>query len=97
MVSPEDKPPKIAKETITGPIVVPTLLIPPAKLNRILPFEGSPIFIAKGFAAICCKENPNPTVNSPEINKGKEALFEAGMKSKVPKADIINPKAKPFL
>ena len=87
----------MANETITGPMVVPTLLMPPAKLKRMFPFEGSPICIARGLAAICCKENPKPTVNSPEINKGKEALFEAGIKSKVPKAEIINPKDKPFL
>ena len=55
--------PKIAKLIIKGPIVVPTLFIPPAKLSLCDPFSGSPITIAKGLAAVCCKENPSPTIN----------------------------------
>ena len=87
----------MAKETITGPIVVPTLFIPPAKLKRIFPFEGSPICIANGFAAICCKEKPRPTINKPEISNGKDSLFEAGINKSVPNAEINRPNERPFL
>ena len=60
-------PPKMAKPNKTGPIVVPKLLIPPARLNRCDPFAGSPKLIANGLAAVCCKENPIPTINNPVI------------------------------
>ena len=45
--------PEIAKLTITGPTVVPTLFIPPAKLNLCEPFFGLPILMTSGFAAVC--------------------------------------------
>ena len=70
--------PNIAKLTSNGPSVVPTLFTPPAKLNRCDPFRGSPMTIAKGFAAVCCNEKPSPTINSPEIIKGNEAVSAAG-------------------
>ena len=95
--SPEETPPKMAKETITGPIVVPTLLIPPAMLKRMFPLDGSPIWMARGLAAICCKANPSPTMNNPEINMINEALLEAGINNKVPTAEMMSPNASPFL
>ena len=52
-----------------GPIVVPKLLTPPAKLNRCEPVFGSPIAIASGLAAVCCSEYPRPIINKPVINK----------------------------
>ena len=69
--------PKMAKLIKRGPIVVPTLFTPPAKLNRWEPFLGSPIVIASGLAAVCCKEKPSATINKPEIIKGKETLSGA--------------------
>ena len=68
----------MAKETMIGPIVVPTLLIPPARLKRCAPFLGSPIVIANGFAAVCCNEKPNATMNKPVIINPKEACSAAG-------------------
>ena len=57
--------PKIAKLTIRGPMVVPKLLIPPAKVNRCEPVFIGPNAIANGLATVCCNEKPNPTVNKP--------------------------------
>ena len=88
--------PKIAKETNTGPMVVPTLLIPPAKLNRKLPVDGSPMLIAKGLAAICCSANPIPTVDKLPSNKGNEDSFAAGINNKVPNAEMTKPNASPL-
>jgi hypothetical protein len=36
-------------------------------------------------------------MNRPTINKGKECVLAAGMNIKVPNAEIINPRAMPFL
>ena len=89
--------PKMARLTMSGPMVVPKLFIPPAILNRCEPVLALPILIANGLAAVCCSENPRPMVNNPEINNGKEDRFAAGINSKVPSAEIINPKLIPFL
>jgi hypothetical protein len=62
----------------------------------MFPFEGSPICIARGFAAICCSENPSPTINNPEMSNSNEALFDAGMNKSVPDAEISKPKASPL-
>src|SRR5690606_3031693 len=70
--------PKIAKVTINGPIVVPKLLIPPAKVNLCEPVCTGPIAIAKGFATVCCNENPNPTINKPDSISGKDSVLAAG-------------------
>ena len=61
--------PKIMSAITIGPMVVPKELIPPAKLRRWEPVSGSPKAIAKGLAAVCCKENPKPTINN--ANKTK--------------------------
>ena len=68
----------MAKLTISGPIVVPKLLIPPAIVNRCEPVETGPSAIAKGFATVCCNENPNATINNPESIKGNDPVFAAG-------------------
>ena len=52
--------------------------------------------MAKGFAAVCCNENPNPIINRPEINSGKDSALAAGINNNVPTADIINPILIPF-
>ena len=36
-------------------------------------------------------------MNSPEISSGKDSLFDAGIKSRVPNAKIIKPNDNPFL
>ena len=51
------------KETTMGPMAVPKELTPPARFNRCAPLAGSPSPIAKGFAAVCCREKPSPTIN----------------------------------
>ena len=56
--------PKSINAITKGPIVVPNELIPPAKFNLCDPFSTLPKEIANGFAAICCKENPKPTINN---------------------------------
>ena len=67
---PDDAVPKIAKLTINGPMVVPKLLIPPARVNLCDPVLTGPNAIAKGLATVCCKENPKPTVKRPASIKG---------------------------
>ena len=45
-------------------MVVPRELTPPAKFKRWAPFSGTPNETANGLAAVCCKENPKPTINN---------------------------------
>jgi hypothetical protein len=68
----------MAKLTSSGPIVVPKLFTPPAIVSLCDPVLGSPMIIASGFAAVCCNENPRPTIKSPVINRLKEAVCAAG-------------------
>ena len=77
-------------------MVVPKLLTPPAILNRCEPVSRLPKAMAKGFAAVCCKENPSPTTINPLNSMGKEAVSAAGMNIKLPMALITKPKAMPF-
>ena len=80
-------PNKISATTI-GPIAVPNELTPPAKFNRCAPFSLGPKAMAKGFAAVCCNENPKPTTNkAPNIYmKDEEEPASAP-----PTTDIITP------
>ncbi|MNI68721.1 hypothetical protein D3C73_1244300 [compost metagenome] len=64
--------PKMAKLTISGPMVVPKLLIPPASVKRCEPVLMGPKAIASGLATVCCKEKPKATINKPESINGKE-------------------------
>ena len=70
--------PKMAKLTISGPIVVPKLFIPPANVNRCDPVVIGPKAIANGLATVCCKENPKAKVNNQDNIKGNECIFAAG-------------------
>ena len=54
--------PKIISAITIGPIVVPKEFTPPARLRRCDPLFSSPNEITKGFAAVCCNENPRPTI-----------------------------------
>ena len=56
--------PKRANDTTIGPIAVPNEFTPPARFNLWDPFSGSPSDIANGFAAVCWRENPRPTIKS---------------------------------
>ena len=56
--------PNIISATTIGPIVVPKEFIPPARFSLCDALAGSPNEIANGWAAVCCKENPNPTINN---------------------------------
>ena len=56
--------PKRANDTTIGPIAVPNEFTPPARFSLWDPFSGSPSDIANGFAAVCCRENPRPTMKS---------------------------------
>ena len=47
-----------------GPIVVPNELMPPPRLILLEPVAGSPNNIAKGFAAVCCSENPKAKIKN---------------------------------
>ena len=58
--------------------------------------EGLPSAMAKGFAAVCCRENPSPTTINPLKSMGKEAVLAAGINIKLPIALITNPNAMPF-
>ena len=77
-VSPAEADPKMAKPTNKGPIVVPKLLIPPAKVKRCEPLFNEPKAMASGLATVCCKEKPRATINKPDNINGKEPLFAAG-------------------
>ena len=68
----------MAMLTSSGPIVVPRLLMPPAMVRRCAPVAGSPITIASGLAAICCRANPRPTMNRPLSINAKEPVLAAG-------------------
>ena len=70
--------PKRAKLTMSGPMVVPKLLIPPAKVNRCDPVFTGPKAIANGLATVCWSEKPNPTMNSPESINSKDPKLAAG-------------------
>ena len=59
-----DNVPKIINATAKGPIVVPKEFTPPARFNLEEPDFESPRDTANGFAQVCCKEKPNPTINS---------------------------------
>ena len=89
--------PKMAKLNNKGPMVVPTLFTPPARLKRCDPVFESPMVIASGLAAVCCKEKPNATINKPEIIKGNDTLSAAGINNSVPHAEMTSPSAIPFL
>ena len=70
--------PKMAKLTISGPIVVPKLFIPPAKVRRCEPVVMGPKAIARGLATVNYKKKPKPTIKRPASIKGKEPVFAAG-------------------
>ena len=55
--------PNKANPTTIGPMVVPNELTAPPKVIRVFPVAGSPNVMAKGWAAVCCNENPNATIN----------------------------------
>ena len=83
--------------TIIGPMVVPKEFTPPARFNRCEPVLGSPRSSANGFAAVCCKENPSPTINNEPKTKPKadespvSAPVTAIIIAPAPKADRIKP------
>ena len=62
--STSDAEPNKTKAINIGPIAVPNELTPPAKLSLFEPVDWSPRDTAKGFAAVCWSENPNPIINN---------------------------------
>ena len=78
-------------------MVVPKEFTPPAKVKRCAPVSALPILIAKGFATICCTENPKPTINKADKKNTKLAFIAAGTNRKAPIAEITKPKERVFL
>ena len=74
-----------------GPIEVPNELIPPARFTRLAPVEGSPNAMAKGCAAVCCKENPKATINKPTNMPVKVFAFTAIIMAAAPIAENSKP------
>ena len=83
--------PNSAIATIIGPTIVPKLLIPPPRFTRLDPDEGSPSAIANGLAAVCCKEKPSATINSPPSIPAKVLPYTAIIITTAPIAENSNP------
>ena len=71
--------------------MVPNELIPPPRFTRLVPVDGSPNVIAKGCAAVCCKEKPNATTNKPTNMPVKVFALTAIIIAMAPKAEKSNP------
>ena len=89
--------PNKASATTIGPIEVPNELIPPPKLTRLVPVDGSPNAMAKGCAAVCCNENPSATINRPTNIPVKVLAFTAMIIAAAPMAENSKPYTILFL
>ena len=83
--------PKRKKLTMIGPNVVPKELIPPARFNRCEPVAGSPRDIAKGCAAVCCRENPSATIKNDTRISGNELALAEGIMANAPIIEMPSP------
>ena len=84
-------PPNSIKLNKIGPIVVPNELIPPAKFNRWEPVSGLPSDMVKGFADVCCRQNPIAKINNDSSIKLKDPVLIAGIINVDPITDINRP------
>ena len=89
--------PNSANATMRGPIIVPKELTPPPKFTLVEPVAGSPNEIAKGLAAVCCKEKPKATINKPISMPENVFPYTANIIAVAPKAENNNPKTILFL
>ena len=86
----------MAKLTISGPIVVPKLLIPPAKVKRCEPVFIGPNAIAKGLATVCCNENPKATIINQITLKEMNLYLQPDKTIKYRLLKLINLKLRNF-
>ena len=84
-------PPNNIKLNTIGPMVVPSEFIPPAKFNLWDPVSGGPSDIVKGFADVCCKQNPIAKIKSDNNIKLKDPLLTAGIINVDPMAEMRSP------
>src|SRR5258705_11148867 len=83
--------PKKANATTIGPMAVPKELTQPPRFTRFMPYEGSPNEMAKGWAAVCCNENPSATTKRPNNIPANVFAFTAIIMAAAPKAENNKP------